>query len=146
MVEKDINISCVLYHDVDEFHFFMAALNGEDSQHWIKTMDFKFQSLQNNMTWIHTPFSFNHKLVSCKWIFKIKYNVDGFVVRHKPCLVERGFTRVEGINFNETFFLVAQMESIRIVFVMTTMENLEAHQMDVKIAFLNGNLLEEIHM
>jgi len=58
----------------------------------------------------------------------------------------KGITQVEGINFNETFFFVAQMESIQIVFVMTTIENLEVHQMDVKIVFLSGNLLEEIHM
>jgi hypothetical protein len=104
MVEKDVKFSCVLYHDVDELHFLMEALNGEDSQHWTKIMDFKFQSLQNNMTWIHTPFPFNHKLVSCKWIFKIKYNIGGFVARHKLCLVAMRFTQVEGINFNETFF------------------------------------------
>jgi hypothetical protein len=132
LVEKDVNLSCVLYHDVDEPHFFMEALNGENSQHWTKIMNSKFQSLQNNMTWIHTPFPPNHKLVSCKWIFKIKYNVDGFVARHKHCLAARGFTQVEGINVNETFFLVARMGSIQIVFVMTTIENLEVHQMDVK--------------
>jgi hypothetical protein len=145
MVEKDVNLSCVLHYDVDEPHFSMETLNGEDSQHWTKTMDSKLQSLQINMTWIHTPFSPNHKLVSSKWIFKVKCNVDGFVARHKPCLVARGFTQ-EGINFNETFFLVTQMESIQIVFVMTTIENLKVHQMDVKIVFLNGNLSKEIHM
>jgi hypothetical protein len=50
MVEKDVNLSCVLYHDVNEPHFFMEVLNGEDSQHWTKTMDSKFQYLQINMT------------------------------------------------------------------------------------------------
>jgi hypothetical protein len=92
MVEKDVNLSCVLCHDVDEPQFLMEALNDEDSQHWTKTMDSKFQSLQNNKIWIHIPFPPSHKLVNCKWIFKVKYNVDGFVARHKPCLVARGFT------------------------------------------------------
>ncbi len=49
-------------------------------------------------------------------------------------------------KLNETFFLVAQMELIQTIFVMTTIENLQVHQMDVKIDFLNGNILEEIHM
>jgi hypothetical protein len=49
----------------------------------------------------------NCKPTSCKWIFKIKYNVDGFMAMHKVCLVARGFTQVEGIDFNETFSLVA---------------------------------------
>ncbi len=59
---------------------------------------------------------------------------------HKVCLVARGFTQVEGIDFNETFSLVVWMESIRDMLVVTTIENFEVHQMDVKIAFLNGDL------
>jgi hypothetical protein len=114
MVEKDVNLSCFLYHDVDEPHFFMEALNGEDSQHWTKTMDYKFQSLQSNMNWIHIPFPPNHKLVNYKWIFKIKYNVDGFVARHKPCLVARGFTQVESINFNEIFSLLHKWNQFKL--------------------------------
>jgi poly-D-alanine transfer protein DltD len=93
--------------DVDEPHFLMEALNDEDSQHWTKTMDSKFQSLQNNKIWICIPFPPNRKLVNYKWIFKVKYNVDGFVARHKTCLVAKGFTQVEDINFDQTFFFVA---------------------------------------
>jgi hypothetical protein len=78
MVEKNVNPSFVFYVDVDEPHSFVEVLNGEDSKHWKKAMDFEFQSLQYNKTWSFT-LPLNHKPMSCKWIFKIKYNVNGFV-------------------------------------------------------------------
>jgi hypothetical protein len=84
--------------------------------------------------------------MSCKWIFKIKYNVDSFVVMHKVHLVVGGFTQIEGIDFNETFSHVAQMESIQVMFVVTTIENFEVHQMNVKTIFLNGHISNEIYM
>ncbi len=100
--------------DVDESHSFVEALNGEDLEHWKKAMDFKFQSLQYNKTWI-LALPLNHKPMSCKWIFKIKYNVDGCVVRHKAHLMAKGFTQVEGFDFNKKNSLVAQMESIEVL-------------------------------
>jgi len=77
MVKENMNSSCVFYVDVDEPHSFVEALNGEDSQHWKKVMDSKFQSSQDNKTWILTFFPLDRKPMNCKWIFKIKYNVNG---------------------------------------------------------------------
>ncbi len=68
--------------------------------------------------------------MSCKWIFKIKYNADDFVARHIACLVAKGFAQVEGIDFNETFSRIAWMESIWAMFVVVAIEDLEMHQMD----------------
>ncbi len=78
--------------------------------------------------------------MSCKWIFKIKYNANGFVARHKGYLMAKGFTQVEGLDFNETFSIVAWMESNEVVLAIGTVENLEVHQMVVKIVFLIGDL------
>jgi hypothetical protein len=98
-----VNPSSIFYFDVDEPRSFTKSLNGEDSQHWKKAMEFKFQFLRDDKTWIFTPLTPNHKPVSCKWIFKIKYNANGFVARHRVHLVAKRFTQVEGIDFNETF-------------------------------------------
>ncbi len=73
--------------------------------------------------------------MGCKWIFKIKYNGNGSVAKHKAHLVAKGFTQVEGIDFNETFSLIASMESIQVVLAVITIEYLEVHQMDVKLPF-----------
>jgi hypothetical protein len=70
----------------------MEALNGEGSQHWRKAMNFEFQYLQDNKIWILIPLPHDRKPLNCKWIFKIKYNVNGYVARHMVHLVARGFT------------------------------------------------------
>jgi hypothetical protein len=75
--------------------FFVQVFNDEDSQRWKKAMDFEFKSLQDDNIWKCIHFPTNHKWISCKWIFKIKYNVDGFMSRHKVRLVTNGFTQVE---------------------------------------------------
>jgi hypothetical protein len=84
--------------------------------------------------------------MKCKWIFKIKYNANGFVPKHKTCLVTERFTQVEGIDFNETFSLIVWMESIWIVLATIATKDFKVHQMDVKIAFLNEDLWKEIYM
>jgi len=79
-------------------------------------------------------------------VFKIKHGVDGEVEQYKARLVARGFTQTFGVDYNETFTPVAKFVSIRCILTLATIEDMEIHQMDVKIAFLNGDLEEEIYM
>ncbi len=91
---------------------------------------------QIKMHKIFTPLPPSCKPMNCNWIFKVKYNVDGFVAKHKAHLVARGFTQVEGIDFNETFSLVVWMESIQTMLVVVTIENFKVQcQMNVKKKF-----------
>jgi hypothetical protein len=78
--------------------------------------------------------------------FKIKYGVDGEVERFKARLMVRGFTQTFGINYNETFALIAKFVSICCTLALTAIEDMEIHQMDIKTTFLNGDLEEEIYM
>jgi hypothetical protein len=86
------------------------------------------------------------KLVRCKWVYRTKYASDGSVERHKAWLVAKGFSQVEGIDYNEAFALVAKMNSIRLVLALVASHKWEVHQMDVKFTFLHGDLQEEIYM
>jgi hypothetical protein len=79
-------------------------------------------------------------------VFKIKHGVDGEVERYKARLVARGFTQTFGVDYNETFALVAKFVSIRCIPTLAAIEDMEIHQMDVKITFFNGDLQEEIYM
>ncbi|KAH9723411.1 Integrase catalytic domain-containing protein [Citrus sinensis] len=89
----------------------------------------------------------NRKIVSCKWIFKKNEGIPGVEdSRYKARLVARGFTQNEGIDFNEIFSLVVKHSSIRILLAMVALFDLELGQMDVKTAFLHGNLEEKILM
>ena len=82
--------------------------------------------------------------VGCRWLFNYKYNAAGEVERSKARLVAQGYTQREGIDYHETYAPVVRMASIRVLLSIAAIHNLEIHQMDVKTAFLNGDLHEEI--
>ena len=109
-------------------------------------MDEEYCSLMVNDTWDPVPLPKGRKIVRCKWIYRTKYASNGNVERLKARLVAKGFSQVEGIDYNETFAPVAKMNSIRLVLSLATLHNWEFHQMDVKSAFLHGDLHEEIYM
>uniref|UniRef100_A0AAV1TK73 Reverse transcriptase Ty1/copia-type domain-containing protein n=1 Tax=Peronospora matthiolae TaxID=2874970 RepID=A0AAV1TK73_9STRA len=88
----------------------------------------------------------DRKAISSKWVFKVKETVDGLIERYKARLVAKGFLQKYGVDFEETFALVANFASIRIIVSLAAQHNLVLHQMDVKTAFLNGMLEEEIYM
>ena len=86
------------------------------------------------------------KPIGCKCIFKIKRDSKGNVKRYKACLVAKGFTQKEDIDYKKTFSLVSSKDSFRIIIALVAHYDSELHQMDVKIVFLNGDIEETIHM
>ena len=85
-------------------------------------------------------------VIGTKWIFKNKSDEHGIIIRSKSRLVAQGYTQVEGIDFDETFASVARLESIRILLAIASHLNFKLYQMDVKSAFLNGMLQEEVYV
>jgi hypothetical protein len=122
------------------------TLNGENAKKWEITMQEEYDYLVINNTWSLVPLPKGRKPISCKWVFKIKHGVDGEVERYKARLVARGFTQTFGADYNETFAPVAKFVSIRCILALAAIEDMEIHQMEVKIAFLNGDLEKEIYM
>ena len=86
------------------------------------------------------------KPIGCKWIYKKKRGADGKVETFKARLIAKGFTQKKGIDYEETFSPVAMLKSIRILLSIAAHFNYEIWKMDVKTAFLNGNLVECIYM
>lgn len=84
--------------------------------------------------------------IGCKWVFSIKNNSSDNNIRYKARLVAKGFTQREGIDYSETFAPVVRYESIRILLAIAAKENYEMAKFDVKTAFLNGDLQEEIYL
>jgi hypothetical protein len=83
-------------------------------------------------------------VIRTKWIFKNKQGEDGEVVRNKARLVAQGFSQVEGLDFGKIFALVARLEAIRILLAIVTSKGFKLYQMDVKSAFLNSVIQEEV--
>ena len=85
-------------------------------------------------------------MVGSKWVFTVKYKADGEVERYKTRLVAQGFTQTYGIDYEETFAPVAKLNSIRVLLSLAVNLDRELHELDVKNAFLNGTLNEEVYM
>jgi hypothetical protein len=87
-----------------------------------------------------------HSAITLKWVFKLKRDEVGAIVKHKAHLVARGFVQWEGMDFNDTFAPVAQMESVQLLFALAAQEGWCVHHMDVKSVFLNDDLKEEVYV
>ena len=103
-------------------------------------------SLQKNTAWELVSLPPGRKLVQCKWVFRTNIASDGRKYKYKAILVEIFFSQVHGVDYHETFASVAKMDSIRLVLAISASKHWEGHHMDVKSAFLNGDLHEEIYM
>ena len=73
----------------------------------------KIEDLEQNHTWSIVPLPPNKKAVGCKWVFRIKYKADGSIERYEACLVAKGYTQQEGLDYAETFSLVAKMVIVK---------------------------------
>ena len=112
----------------------------------MKAIKTDMESIDSNQVYKLVEPPANIKPISCKWVFKRKRGSDGKVESFKARLVAKGFTKKEGIDYEETFSPVAMLKSIRIFLSIAACLDYEIWQMDVKTAFLNDNLEEDIYM
>jgi hypothetical protein len=103
-------------------------------------------SILSNGTWELVDRPYGYKPVGCKWVFKKKLMLDGTVDKYKVNLVAKGYTQNEDEDFFDTYSPVTRLTTIHVLLSLTTSHGLLVHQMDVKIAFLNEELEEEIYM
>jgi len=103
-------------------------------------MDEELDQIENNDTWELIPRPHDKNVIGTKWIFKNKLNENGEVIRNKARLVCKGYAQKEGIDFEETFAPVASLEAIRMFLALLSFRKFKVYQMDVKSAFLNGDL------
>ena len=144
--EDDPNPSALKTSVDDVPRTYAEAMNRPDALQWKLACLAELEAfVQAN---VYDPVDRPHgrKVVSCKWVFAIKRGPDGEIVKYKARLVARGFTQVEGVDYDETFAPTSKFSSIRSLLAVATQYDLEIHQMDVKSAFLNGELDEEIYL
>jgi hypothetical protein len=120
----------------------------EASKHvnWLKSMNEELDQIEKNETWELVPRPANKNVIVSKWVYKNKMNEQGNIVRNKARLFCKGYAQIEGLDFDETFVPVARLEAIRMFLSYACHKQFKVYEMDVKSAFPNGDLKEEVYM
>ena len=113
---------------------------------WIEAMQEELNQFERNKVWKLVERPKHHPVIGTKWVFRNKMDEDGTIVRNKARLVAKGYSQEEGIDYDETYAPVARLEAIRIFLTYAAHMKFKVFQMDVKSAFLNGDLQEEVYV
>ncbi|KAH9744421.1 Integrase catalytic domain-containing protein [Citrus sinensis] len=120
--------------------------DAENDESWIMAMQEELNQFERNNVWELVPNPEHQSIRGTKWVFRNKMDESGVVVRNKARLVTQGYNQEEGIDFDETFAPVARLESIRMLLAYACHKDFILYQMDVKSAFLNGYIMEEVYV
>ncbi|KAD3066810.1 hypothetical protein E3N88_34690 [Mikania micrantha] len=114
------------------------------NKEWDDAMKSEIASIERNKTWVLTDIPLGHRPIGLKWVFKIKRDATGTITKHKARLVAKGYIQQHGVDFDEVFAPVARLETVRLLLDLATQRGWEVHHLDVKSAFLHGELKEEV--
>ena len=125
---------------------FSLAMNCKESDLWFNAMKDEINYMAMNGVWDPVILPNRAKTIGCKMVYKTKKDSLGNIEIYKAILLAKGFTQKEGIDYKETFSPISKKDSFRIILALVAHFDFELQQMDVKIAFLNGELEEEVYM
>lgn len=123
-----------------------SATSGPNKKKWVASMADEMESMMHNRVFDVVSKPDGRKSVACRWVYALKRNSSGKVVRYKSRLVAKGFSQVKGVDYDEVFAPVVRYETLRFLLAHVARHDLELQQVDVKTAFLYGKLNEEIFM
>jgi len=113
---------------------------------WDNAMDEEMAALDVNATWELVALPKDKKTIGHKWVYKVKHNADGSMNIYKTKFVAKGYAQIYGINYEETYSLLAKMITIKVIIATIVAKGWSSHQMDVKNVFLHGDLQKEVYM
>lgn len=129
-----------------EPHSFKEAMASENANLWQIAMDSEIASLKKTGTWELVELPKGRRPITRKWVYKLKLTSSNQIERYKARLVARGFTQVKGFDCEKTFSPVVRMDSVRTLLVIANQLKWTIEQFDVRTAFLNGDITEDIFM
>ncbi|KAL5731634.1 hypothetical protein ACHQM5_004343 [Ranunculus cassubicifolius] len=115
-------------------------------EEWKDAMKEEITMIEKNKTWELVERPKDKEVIGVKWVYKTKFNPDGSIQKHKARLVAKGYSQQPGIDYNETFAHVARHDTIRALIALAAQKGWKLYQLDVKSAFLNGELKEEVYV
>ena len=122
-----------------------SYLEATGDRDWIAAMESEIQSINKNKTWELVKLLAGQKPIGLKWVYKLKKNAEGEIVKYKARLVAKGYVQRQGIDYEEVFAPVARLETVRLILVLAANRSWEVHHLDVKTTFLNGELIEDVY-
>ena len=125
---------------------FKQAISCADADKWKKAMEEEIKSINHNKTWDLVKLPKNKRAIGCKWVYKLKRDENGEICTYKARLVAQGFSQKYGEDYDEVFAPVARSATFRILMSVAGVNNYHVKQFDIKTAFLNGDIEEEIYM
>jgi Reverse transcriptase (RNA-dependent DNA polymerase) len=128
-------------HDLEPQNL-KEVMRSPDWPRWQEVMVEERMVLETFGTWRLKKLPPNMNIIGCHWTFVVKCNASGVIVRYHTCLIAQGFSQVPGVDFFETYALVAKMASMRSLLAMSACYDFEIHQIDIKSAYLNGEFEE----
>ena len=117
-----------------------------EDPNWVEAMQEELQQFERNEVWELVERPSHQSVIGTKWVFRNKTDCDGIITRNKARLVAQGYRQEEGIDYEETFAPVARLEAVRLFLAFAAFKGFKVYQMDVKSAFLNGLLQEEVYV
>ena len=125
---------------------FDEALRSPDREKWMDATAEEYASLKEMDVWEPVPRPEGRKVIGCKWVYKLKLKADGSIARYKARLVAKGYSQIGGIDYTDTHAPVTHLETVRLLMALAVQKDWEIRQVDVKTAYLYGELEEEIYM
>ncbi|KAG6465891.1 hypothetical protein O3G_MSEX015473 [Manduca sexta] len=122
------------------------ALASTDAAEWHSAMKDEYKSYIDNKCWTLTERPKHQKPIKCRWVFKRKTGLNGELLKYKARLVAKGYTQKHGVDYEETFAPVVRHSTLRTLFAIAAELDMSIDHLDVKTAFLNGNLTENVYM
>ena len=132
--------------EIEETTSYVEAIESPNHQEWMDAMRDELDSMARNEVWELVDLPPGRKAIGNKWVFKVKRRADGSHDKLNARLVAKGYTQVEGVDYEETFSPMVRLASVHQLLMLVAHLSLELFQMDVRTSFLNINLEEEIYM
>lgn len=133
----------LLLMGIDEPSSYSHAKGSKD---WRQVMQNEIDSIERNKTWELTKLPPGSKVIGLKWIYKLKKDAEGNIIKYKARLVAKGYVQEKGVDFDELFAPVTRLETVRLLLALAARNSWQVHHLDVKTAFLNGELKEDVYV
>jgi hypothetical protein len=131
---------------LDEPISFQQAISCRERDKWLNAITDELNAHEKNGTWSVVKYTSDMNVIGCRWVFKVKRDANGKAVKWKGRLVAKGYKQQYGIDFHDTFAPVLKYKSLRIILVLSLHFNTHLEQLDVKTAFLNASVKEDIYI